>query len=184
LLVRLLLEPPSAQSPFARSKCYLSRRGVSHHVSGHYPTFLTTTGSCANPQPSRRLGFTLAPRGLDRSRARSTVSGGFPSPPFRLRGGFTFPPWPTFPKAPVVIPVSRISQDPVGDHDYPSGAFPIACRFKYSPTYARYTTGLPRRSIPEQPPHEIRFSVLRESHPHTRHDRESLCPFEVLPFRE
>jgi len=62
LLVRLLLEPPSAQSPFARSRCYLSRRGVAHHISGHYPTFLATTGSCASPRPSPRLGFTLGQR--------------------------------------------------------------------------------------------------------------------------
>jgi hypothetical protein len=45
---------------------------------------------------------------LDRSRARATVGGGFPAPPFRLRGGFTFPPWSTFPEAPVVIPDGRI----------------------------------------------------------------------------
>ena len=61
-LVRLLLKPPSAQSPFARSRCYLSRRGVSHHVSGRYPAFIATTGSCVSPKPSHRLGLTLEQR--------------------------------------------------------------------------------------------------------------------------
>ena len=31
-------------------------------MSGRYPTFLATTGSCANPKPSCRLGFTLGQR--------------------------------------------------------------------------------------------------------------------------
>ncbi len=31
-----------------------------HHVSGHYPTFLATPGSCASPKPSSCLGATLA----------------------------------------------------------------------------------------------------------------------------
>lgn len=55
LLVRLLLKLPSAQSPFAHSRCYLSRHGCVLHVSGHYPAVIATTGSCASPKPSRRL---------------------------------------------------------------------------------------------------------------------------------
>ena len=35
--VRLVLKPPSAQSPFARSRCYLSRRGCSRYVSATLP---------------------------------------------------------------------------------------------------------------------------------------------------
>jgi len=38
------------------------RREVLPHVSRHYPAFLTTTDSCANPKPSHRLGFTLGQR--------------------------------------------------------------------------------------------------------------------------
>jgi hypothetical protein len=38
------------------------RRGISHHVSGHYPAFIATTSSCANPNPSRRLGITFGQR--------------------------------------------------------------------------------------------------------------------------
>ena len=51
--------PPSAQSPFARKRCYLLHRKVSPHVSRHYPAFIAITGSCANPNPSPRLGITL-----------------------------------------------------------------------------------------------------------------------------
>ncbi len=60
--VRLLLKLPSAQSPFARARCYLSRHGVWHHVSGFYPTFIAPTGSCASPPPSSCLGRTLNTR--------------------------------------------------------------------------------------------------------------------------
>jgi len=47
--------PPSAQSPFARWRCYRQRRDVQRRVSGHYPTFIAPTGSCARPNPSHRL---------------------------------------------------------------------------------------------------------------------------------
>ena len=57
--VRVLLELPSAQSPFARARCDLARHDVTHHVSGHYPTFIAPTGSCASPPPSPCLGATL-----------------------------------------------------------------------------------------------------------------------------
>ena len=38
------------------------RRVVLPHVSRHYPAFIATTSSCANPKPSHRLGFTLGQR--------------------------------------------------------------------------------------------------------------------------
>jgi hypothetical protein len=59
LHVRILLERPSAQSPFARARRYLARRGLLDHVSRCYPTFIAPTGSCANPPPSSCLGATL-----------------------------------------------------------------------------------------------------------------------------
>ena len=62
--VRALLELPSAQSPFARARCYLARHGVLHHVRGHYPTFIALTGSCASPSPSSCLGHTLNTRSV------------------------------------------------------------------------------------------------------------------------
>ncbi len=54
------MEPSGAQSPFARSRCYLSRRDVPHLVSRHYPAFLAHTNSCANPKPSSWLEINLA----------------------------------------------------------------------------------------------------------------------------
>ena len=54
--------PPSAQSPFARNRCYLLRHGVLHHVREHYPSFIAHTGSCARPNPSRRLQLSLIRR--------------------------------------------------------------------------------------------------------------------------
>ncbi len=47
--------PPSAQSPFAHSRCYLRWGDVSHHLRGRYPSFIAHTGSCARPNPSRCL---------------------------------------------------------------------------------------------------------------------------------
>ncbi len=51
--------PPGAQSPFARTRCYLVRRGVLHPVRGHYPSFIAHTNSCARPKPSCRLRLSL-----------------------------------------------------------------------------------------------------------------------------
>jgi len=65
--VRVLLKPPSAQSPFARSRGYLSRRGCLRHVSGRYPAVIATTGSCASPNPSHRLRSQPWSAGLRRS---------------------------------------------------------------------------------------------------------------------
>jgi hypothetical protein len=50
--VRVLLELPSAQSPFARPRCYLARRDLLDHVSRRYPAIIARTGSCVSPQPS------------------------------------------------------------------------------------------------------------------------------------
>src|SRR5262249_38896422 len=77
LHVRGLLERPSAQSPLARSRSYLLRHGVSHHVSGHYPTFIARTDSCASPQPSHCLGGTLGEWGY--AGCRQPLRGGGPS---------------------------------------------------------------------------------------------------------
>ena len=57
--VRVLLELPSAQSPFARARCYLARRGLLNPVSRCYPAIIAPTDSCANPPPSSCLGATL-----------------------------------------------------------------------------------------------------------------------------
>ena len=83
LLVRLLLKPPSAQSPFTHSRCYLSRRGCFLHVRGRYPAVIATTGSCANPKPSRRLRSKPWSAGL--CRLQSTPAGHRTFPAFLPR---------------------------------------------------------------------------------------------------
>jgi hypothetical protein len=57
--VRLLLEPPSIQSPFARTRYYVFHREVSPHVSRHYPALIAPTGSCARPISSDTLCSSL-----------------------------------------------------------------------------------------------------------------------------
>jgi len=83
-LVRLLLEPPSAQSPFARSRCYLSRRGSLRHVSGRYPAVFAPTGSCASPTPSHRLWSKPRSAGLCRLLSAPAGHSTFPALPPRI----------------------------------------------------------------------------------------------------
>jgi hypothetical protein len=47
--------PPSAESPFAPSRCYLSGGGLLYHLEGRYPFVIAPTGSCASPKSSTRL---------------------------------------------------------------------------------------------------------------------------------
>jgi hypothetical protein len=58
------LEPPSAQSPFARLGSYLRRRDVQHLVRGRYPSFIAPTGSCVEPNSSPRLRSSYSGRSL------------------------------------------------------------------------------------------------------------------------
>ena len=51
--------PPDAQSSFARTRCYLVRRGVSRLVGGLYPSFIAHTSSCVRPNSSQCLRVTL-----------------------------------------------------------------------------------------------------------------------------
>jgi hypothetical protein len=51
--------PPDAQSSFARTRCDLVRRGVSHPVGGLYPSFIAHTSSCARPNSSQCLRLSL-----------------------------------------------------------------------------------------------------------------------------
>ena len=82
--VRLLSVPPSAQSPFARIGCYLLRRGVSRHISEHYPAFIAHTRSCANPKPSRRLRPWPCSAGLCRLLPAPAGSRTFPALSLRI----------------------------------------------------------------------------------------------------
>jgi hypothetical protein len=54
--VRVLMRLSGAQSPFARSGRYPSRRDFQNLVGRHYPAFLAPTDSCADPKPSSCLG--------------------------------------------------------------------------------------------------------------------------------
>jgi hypothetical protein len=54
--------PAKAESPFAGSRGYLLQRDVQHHVRGHYSSFIALTDSCARPNPSLRLRFSLVRR--------------------------------------------------------------------------------------------------------------------------
>ena len=47
------------RAPLPASGVTRLRHGVSHHVSGHYPTFIAPTCSCARPNASRRLRLSL-----------------------------------------------------------------------------------------------------------------------------
>jgi hypothetical protein len=62
----------------------------------------------------------------DRSRARRLGGGGLPVPPFRLRGGFTVPPWSRFPWPPD-NPGRPVFPGPVRDLGLTSMSLPI-CR--------------------------------------------------------
>jgi hypothetical protein len=52
------------RAPLHVHRCDLARHDVTHHVSGHYPTFIAPTGSCASPPPSSCLGRTLNTRSV------------------------------------------------------------------------------------------------------------------------
>ena len=82
-IVRLLLELPSAQSPFARARCYLARRGLLDLVSRHYPAFFAHTDSCASPKPSHRLRSSPWSAGL--CRLSSVPAGNRTFPTLSLR---------------------------------------------------------------------------------------------------
>ena len=75
--------PPSAQIPFAHRRCYLGRGDVSHHLRGRYPSFIAPTGSCARPNPSRRLWS--MPRSAGLGRLPSAPAGRWPFPTLSLQ---------------------------------------------------------------------------------------------------
>jgi hypothetical protein len=50
------------RAPLPASRCYLLRHGVTHHIRGHYPSFIAHMHSRARPKPSRRLQLSLIRR--------------------------------------------------------------------------------------------------------------------------
>ena len=122
-------DPPSAQSqsPFARARCSLSRRGWLLHVSGRSPAFLAHTGSCASPTLSHRL-WSL-PRSAGLCRSLSAPAGNRTFPTFALRIFPSVPGplprqlwWCTCPFLPTRLRPSR-REDPVGASQHPYGTF-------------------------------------------------------------
>jgi len=79
----MVLGPPSAQSPFARRRCYRRRDGVQHRLGGRYPSFIAHTGSCARPNPSPRLQLVARPGSL--CRLLPAPAGRWPFPTLSLR---------------------------------------------------------------------------------------------------
>jgi hypothetical protein len=75
--------PPGAQSSFARTRCYLVRRGVSHLVGRYYPSFIAPTNSCARPNSSPWLRFSI-PRGLCRLSSVPAARWSFPTLSLRV----------------------------------------------------------------------------------------------------
>jgi hypothetical protein len=103
--VRVLLELPSAQSPFARARCYLGRRGLLDPVSRCYPAFIAPTGSCASPQPSPCLWSHLGQR-VCAGCCQPRLGGG---PSRRYSAHLSLRAWTPTPAAPKVhMPVSSL----------------------------------------------------------------------------
>src|SRR5262249_31414297 len=71
---------------------------------------------------------------------------------------------------------------PVGDHDCPCPVFPTSPRFKRSLAYTPRATGLPRSSIAACRPNLADTESGMGGTSTTRHDREPLRTFEVLPL--
>lgn len=66
------------RAPLPASGCYPLRRGVSHHVRRHYPSFVAHIGSWARPKPSFRLRPWPRSEGL--CRLLSVPAGRWPFP--------------------------------------------------------------------------------------------------------
>jgi hypothetical protein len=92
-------------------RCAGKREARRSRYANGYGT-AAATGRCALRLRLLRSSLTEAPslhrhypassvlRSWDRARARRITGGGLPASPFRLRGGFTIPPWPRFPRPP------------------------------------------------------------------------------------
>ena len=71
---------------------------------------------------------------------------------------------------------------PVGDHDCPRTIFPASSWLKRSLAYTPWATGLPRSSIAACRPDLAGAESGMSGTSSTRHDREPLRTFEVLPL--
>jgi hypothetical protein len=89
---------------------------------------------------------------------------------------------PTFPHAPRFIPDGRLSRVRLATMTI-IAAFPVPRRLKRSPTFTPSSPGWLSSSMRCALTHVFRHGVLSGSALRTRHDREFLRTFEVLPLR-
>jgi hypothetical protein len=80
----LTVEPPSAQSPFARSWSYLDQGDVNRLLRGHYSPVLALTDSFADPTRSPLLRPKPRSRSLCRLLPAPAASGTFPTLSLRI----------------------------------------------------------------------------------------------------
>ena len=78
------MEPPSAQSPFARSWRYLDQGDVNRLLRGHYSPVFALTDSFVDPTRSPLLRPKPRPRSLCRLRPAPAAGGTFPTLSLRI----------------------------------------------------------------------------------------------------
>src|SRR6266699_1862307 len=80
----LKMEPPSAQSPFARCWHYLHQGDVNRLLRGHYSPVIAPTDSCVDPTRSPLLRPKPRSRSLGRLRPAPAAGGTFPTLSLRI----------------------------------------------------------------------------------------------------
>jgi len=80
----LKIEPPSAQSPFARCRSYRHPRDVYRLLRGHYSPVIALTDSCVDPTRSPLLRPKPRSRSLCRVRPAPAAGGTFPTLSLRI----------------------------------------------------------------------------------------------------
>jgi len=119
-----LLKLPSAQSSFAWLPVLPSCQSrVLHSFSGHYSAFITTTNSCARPNPSHRFRSPYYTVGL--CRLSSTTAGRWPFPTLSLQSlRRCLDPYPAMPFWCICSFLPRRLRLHVADTRFAHGSFP------------------------------------------------------------
>jgi len=87
----LKMEPPSAQSPFARCWHYLHQGDVNRLLRGHYSPVIARTDSCVDPTRSPLLWPKPRSRSLCRLQPAPAAGGTFPTLFLRILPGVPGP---------------------------------------------------------------------------------------------
>jgi hypothetical protein len=87
----LKMEPPSAQSPFARCWHYLHQGDVNRLLRGHYSPVIALTDSCVDPTRSPLLWPKPRSRSLCRLQPAPAAGGTFPTLFLRILPGVPGP---------------------------------------------------------------------------------------------